>query len=650
MCWWLSRARRCAGVAFGLVGLSAVCAWPDQDVELVRNNAHQTRRGAEMLANMGFAGLGYCPVAFVTQPNEQDRTLFEWIFEPDEPQDSVLRASATLEAFEQAGASFFAGEFPPTSPVYTVSNLVKESIKSQFLPLKRSFEKINFCLTALLAIASGHPVVAGKRMHCPEPPEPCTVHIGQPDRATNVVHAGATGLMDLDVYLSPSQGVIWPRGAAAMPRMSDARVVWSEHWGLQAIVARAMVPVVYAANKMEMRDGLVVAFRGTSAYHHASNIGLSATKIHCMGDKCCGSTTLGCKLTETRPGKAFVDHKDTNPSSINHQAGGHQWLMNLKADLSDWLSRELLRVEDSYPLHKSPRITDFATHEGISYEAAHIVGFPPEVDWGFSSDEKEKLEVPVINGRGIGTKSKGGVCRAVLALTNGGQAAVPILVTGHSKGGALSIIGSYLLQKCLSRRDAAPRVTTVVSVEGPRTGDEAWVKEFYGFLADEAKALDARFNVYRVVKRGDPVPEAPTPGGGMRHVPGLLMVPVLTVLDRSAGGVTLPTVWTCDLTLVMQFCLDWDLARSQRGEPDTDNVRSQIIMAGNAQDRFNLFKAHGGPCKDQLWDSKVPADFIIGGYSPTKCTRCVAPPHSPSQKQIDQGFTGCLETDSSIRE
>lgn len=82
-------------------------------------------------------------------------------------------------------------------------------------------------------------------------------------------------------------------------------------------------------------------------------------------------------------------------------------------------------------------------------------------------------------------------------LTNGCKGVQRILVTGHSLGGAVAILGALDIA-----RNVAPAVTPeVYTLAGPRTGDSDFVRGFNGLIPE----------CYRIVNFMDVVPQVPVP-------------------------------------------------------------------------------------------------------------------------------------------
>jgi hypothetical protein len=613
--------------------LTAVLGWPDQDVAFFDEAGTKllTKQGAEMLVNMGFAGMGYCPLALATHRNAKQGTLFEWVFGAGSHKESMARAQATLEAYERPGSQFF--EYTPTQEigdsVYGIPGDAVAAIEDQFGSKSNAREKTGFCLTAIMAIASGRPLLAGKPIHCHE--DECRAFINTPKHDSNTIYSQAKTLSEVQVVGFPIvQG--WPHGPEAL-HPSAIRVVVSLPWGLQAIVVHARIPVAFSGNHLRMVPGILVTFRGTTSFH----------------------ITHAVHVFENKPGADLSKEDDMERQAT--RAAKHQWAMNIRQELTELLVRSVCG--------SGPEFQGIKTHDGLSHEAAVLVGFPPlkiEVE-----EEAEEVEEELVSFSGLpfpwenvkksrvkahiprvikpsddlyeqGKGEMGGICDAVLELSNGGADALPIMTTGHSKGGALSILGAYLLQQCLVKSGVKPRVTTVMSVEGPRTGDQNWGQHYIQFMTAAASDIEgkdkkkARFNVYRVVKRGDPVPEQPIPQFvGYRHMPGLLVLPVVTALDVNLKAkipiVSLPPVFVCDLIMFedLGLSLHLDVERNQLG-----------VLKLSGKDQHP-----GGDCVDQAYGNIVPADLIVAGWleGPT-CTLCTG---SGSPK-------GCQEQDYSYSE
>lgn len=523
-----------------------------------------------MLVNMGFAGMGYCPRAFVNEPNDNRQgSLFQWVFAVGDAEVSIARATSTLEAYSSLESTFLDKVPALPSNAYHLTGRARHAVAHQFGTLRNAREKIGFCLTALVAIATGRPVLAGLPIDCD--PAPCRVHIRRPAAASPLIREGAMGLNHLLIDRLPNPAG-WPRGGDALDA-SSALAVFAQHWGVQAIVVKASVPVVFEEGKMHMRPGILVSFRGTTSFSakHALHPG------------------------NNQPGQHHVVD-DGSPEDIADGAAHHQWAMNLRTRLSNVLNGAFGGPDG------------FRTMDGISHEAALLVG----LDVGIAP--RHLPEIFEGGDRGV----PGNVCDAVRRLS-GGARGVPVFVTGHSKGGALSILGSFLLQLCLVKHNSPSRVTTILSVEGPRTGDAAWVRTFTGYMQHTAAELGhARFNVYRTVKRNDPVTEGPLPSSDHRHMPGLLMVPVVTALDVRSDEPTvrLPPVFVCDQTEDLAQIVEWDRSRPQRG---------RVYKAPLPP--HSEWSEHGGECKIQsaTRDREVlPANAIEGGrLDGVTCNLCI---------------------------
>jgi hypothetical protein len=558
-----------------IASMGTTFAWPDQDISVYNTGGSEKLdpRGAQMLVNMGFAGMGYCPRAFVNEHNAARQTsLFEWIFKADDVAESIHRAVKTLEAYKRTGSTFFDMNPNYDDGAYELTGKARLEVQEQFGTLDNAKEKIGFCLTALVAIATGKPLIGGLPIHCPD--RHCHLHIGNPAEATPLIHHHAMEHDDLPVHDVPRPAG-WPRGPEAL-HAAGALAVFAPQWGLQAIVTRAQVPVVFAEGKMHLRHGVVVSFRGTTSF----------------------SSMHAAHPLDNVPGEAHVVDRGT-AEEVASGAANHQWAMNLRTKLTRVLNGAYGGV----------RTDRFHTMDGISHEAALLMGI--------STGSIRPQHMPKIFD-GTDRARTGGVCDAVREVTDG-HGALPIFVTGHSKGGALSILGSYLLQLCLEYHDAPSRVTTVLSVEGPRTGDSAWAAEFLQYMEARALQLDgSRFNVFRTVKRNDPVTEGPPPTGRHRHVPGLLMVPVVTALDVAGGGpaaIRLPPVYVCDRTESLRTALEWDVSRPQRGRVFPAQLPAQ-----------RTWDSIGGECliqSDERMPDVFPANALEGGrLDGVQCNLC----------------------------
>lgn len=96
-------------------------------------------------------------------------------------------------------------------------------------------------------------------------------------------------------------------------------------------------------------------------------------------------------------------------------------------------------------------------------------------------------------------------CRDVIALTLAHPEA-PVFFTGHSLGGALTLLAARDL---VAARPGLAHRTTVITFGAPRVGNRAWANAYNRLLRDRT---------FRIVNEEDPVPRVPLAVRGFQHV------------------------------------------------------------------------------------------------------------------------------------
>ncbi|KAA0147634.1 hypothetical protein FNF29_07189 [Cafeteria roenbergensis] len=564
--------------------MGAAMAWPARDMDIAHGRPEDDGKGADKIVHLGFAGMGYCPYAFFAAENRNQGTLASYILDAPSHKEAVERLSHTLHDYLREGSQFLDGTPAPHTVAYSLSGRAHAALVEQFGSVKNSREKIGFCLTAMAAIVTGRPVVAGRLITCSHE-NGCTVRVGNTKSSLLKTRADAFTAESVEV-VGMSRPQQWPHGHSAIDA-SSARVVFARFWGLQAIVTKARIPVVHkptqpgARRVLHMDHGILVSFRGTTSF----------------------SALNAVQIKSTTPGKRLLAKPTASDKDIASKAGNHQWAMNMRTDLTSYLVDSPGGEDEPEP--------DAKTIDGISHEAMLLV------NGELHGSPTRPYNTPEIHQVGRERDFVPSVCQVVKEMV-ADQDDIPVMTTGHSKGGALSILGAFLLRRCL--KDTRAKVTTVVSVEGPRVGNGAFVQRFVESLKAATEATQSEtgweFNVFRVVKKNDPVTEQPFPSkGDHRHVPGLLSVPVVTMLDEDVLAnpprVKLPPVFVCDSSNSVSTIVGWDAVRRQRGYltlPKTNNL-------GRAQD----------VCIRTSDGTTIATDLLQGGrLAGVTCNLCTA--------------------------
>jgi hypothetical protein len=536
-----------------------------------------------------WAGLAYCPAAFLIQRSSDPRagtackprgvgcTFLEWAM------------TADLDALKDARDWLITGN-PAFPKAYRLTQTVHDALKHQFPKQSggSSLDKVEMCFAAIVSMRTRQPTVGSMMLEhdgalrwmapnfkfrelqtCPNLQQLSRIEVTNPipDHMDSLVHP------------------------------TSVHVVWEPKWGLQAVVFAADVPSLKPGAKVHDRaalsyePGIVVAFRGTTSNSLLQPVYASL------------------RSGQSDPRSLIID-ADT-PEDEQQAHGYHQWVMNLRNHLVDIrdTNKGLGLPDVEFP------VADFnpKTIEGITTEARTLVhpgpapnhgepktkgvgSVPPDKDWSDGSVIHAINQVVEWYGRHRGAAK---------------LADIPIVVTGHSKGGALSILGSYLIAEHLNVPHA--RVRTVISVEGPRTGNPAWAQQYLARM----RKHDPAFNFFRIVKKGDPVSEEPFPRNDKRvgvyaHVPGLLSVPVMTMLDVIEGPdqdvikVQFPPIFVCDLRFHARAAIEADFYRPQLGSlkpkhQDGRDLCINSVTVKTALHRQILAQQVEGSCR-ACWD------------------------------------------------
>jgi hypothetical protein len=636
-----------------LVVLAAMAAmaraWPQQIIGSIGGTGHEMSQHA-LVARIGaLAGLSYCPLAFLSVPNyygnqpdpehQKGLTFFDYVMQSGLPeQERLERLAQSIAVFGITSKPFFdewdEGEnqwvvkpFDASVPKrYRFSKEVVAALGIQHVG-GNAQSKIGMCIACLMSMTTGQPTIDGY---------PLVVDGAESRLAPYyVVSDGQLRSEDPSLRMKPLPTLHVPLGEHAFEVRSSRQLIVAP-WGLAATVTVGKVPVVKAGDTpsspadVGFEDGIIISIRGTTSEKSGLH---KAVKDHVLWKNLGrGQNYKGAKIKE------FTDFEQQRKSE-----GYVQWTNNFDTVL-------IPAPEGMFPFHDA----DAKVHRGLVSEAHRLVEGSTVQTPGLNSFEKKDQTAglrskavswePSDLGASVGAQEVGGlkdVIQDVISSSNlrerTNRARVRVFVGGHSKGGGLAILVAGMLAK-----DHRLEIVTVTSVEGPRTGNTAFVKGLIQSLMDGSPD----FNVFRIVRQDDAVPQSPPPRGPSKikaryyaHAPGLISIPFGAVTVAQEPGAEnrweLPPMWMCDVIddggelvpATLGDSLELDGIRPQRGVPGAvgalvnkfpRKVRPGMLELAN-KDRCIQFRADG------TQESVSPESITAGQLPGSVCGNLLDP-------------------------